>query len=65
MDNSQYTANKYNVTVSRKNFMIIGEQDSLGILNANLLYMEVRMSPLLVAWALYDKQGAELGHSHF
>ena len=23
------------------------------------------MSPLLVAWAPYDVQGAELGHSHF
>ena len=57
MDNAQYTANKCNITVSCKNFMVIGEQDSLGILNANLLYMEVRMSPLLVARAPYDKQG--------
>ena len=30
-----------------------------------IIYLEVRMSPLLVAWASYDVNGADLGHSHF
>ena len=38
---------------------------SLGVLNANLYIMEVRMSPLLVTRALYDVKGAELGHGQF
>ena len=38
-----------------------------GVLNANLrdIYLEVRMSPLLVVRAPYDVKGEELGHSHF
>ena len=39
---------------------------SLGLLNANLLYicMEVRMSPLPVAQASHYVKEVELGHSH-
>ena len=47
------------------------KQDTLGVLNANLrdiyvyICMEVRMSPLSVAWAPHYVKAAELGHSHF
>ena len=48
--------------------LLVSERDTF-VLNANLvryiLYMEVRMSPLSVAWAPHYVKEAELGHSHF